>query len=85
MGLQYITDLILATCCGNIGVNSCTVPDGGNPEDPTFSSFQMEECGEERPELLPSQEALRESGEFAFPVLDEVALGHEVVELLALL
>lgn len=34
---------------------------------------------------LPSQEALGEGGELAFPVLDEVTLGHEVVELLALL
>lgn len=44
----------------------------------------MEKHGGEQPEPLPSQEALRESGELAFPVLDEVALGHEVVELLAL-
>ena len=35
--------------------------------------------------LLPSQEALGEGGELAFPVLDEVTLGHEVVELLPLL
>lgn len=35
--------------------------------------------------ILPSQEALGEGGELAFPVLDEVTLGHEVVELLSLL
>lgn len=35
--------------------------------------------------LLPSQEALGEVGELAFPILNEVALGHEVVELLSLL
>lgn len=85
MGLQYITDSILLTCCENIAVDSRAVPDRGNPKDLTASSFQMEQCGGERPEPLPSQEALRESGELAFPVLDEVALGHEVVELLSLL
>lgn len=34
---------------------------------------------------LPSQEALGKGGELAFPVLNEVTLGHEVVELLTLL
>lgn len=35
--------------------------------------------------LLPSQEALGKGGKLAFPVLNEVALGHEMVELLSLL
>ena len=34
---------------------------------------------------IPSEEALGESGELALPILNEVALGHEVVELLPLL
>lgn len=34
---------------------------------------------------LPPQEALREGGKLAFPVFDEVPLGHEVVELLSFL
>lgn len=35
--------------------------------------------------VLPSQETLGEGGELAFPILNEVTLGHEVVELLSLL
>lgn len=35
--------------------------------------------------ILPPQEALGEGGELALPVLNEVTLGHEVVELLSLL
>lgn len=34
---------------------------------------------------LPPQEALGKGGELAFPVLNEVALGHELIELLSLL
>lgn len=58
---------------------------GETPKGGRFSSFQMEQRREEQSELLPSQEALREGGELAFPVLDEVALGHELIELLPLL
>lgn len=52
----------------------------GNRSDCTLSSFLSRAA-----RLLPSKEALGEGGELAFPVFNEVALGHEVVELLSLL
>lgn len=72
-------------------MDSRVAPDGGNPPTPPTrtprhrAASRWSSGGGEWLEPLPSQEALRESGELAFPVLDEVALGHEVVELLALL
>lgn len=68
-----------------IAVDARAAPVRRTPKGGPFSSFQMEQRREEQPELLPSQEALREGGELAFPVLDEVALGHELIELLPLL
>lgn len=83
-GLQYITDAMLPIGCESIAVDARAAPVRRTPIGP-FSSFQMEQRREEQSELLPSQEALREGGELAFPVLDEVALGHELIELLPLL
>lgn len=82
---NYSIDAMPPIGCESIAVNTRGAPVRRNPKGGTFSSFQIEQCGEEQSELLPSQEALREGGELAFPVLDEVALGHELVELLPLL
>lgn len=84
-GLQYIIDATLPIGCENMAVGARAAPVRGSPKGGPRSSFQMEQRREEQSELLPSQEALREGGELAFPVLDEVALGHELIELLPLL
>lgn len=83
--LNWMQIFILVQVRGLAAQSSCSTPpqihtvsNRHTPEETTRT--QHWSAGD-----VPSQEALGERGELAFPILNEVSLGHEVVELLPLL